>query len=220
MPDGRRSPVVSGTAVDGEKPRSRAGRWVRFGLGTPEFELEEVWQLSELIRGRLDGMDDDASERHRAWVSSRFRYPLRSVLIVANRDATSHVGLSLILVAGGFATSGIAVAAGAGKGTAGSWVVFGIGLLVALAAAISQLLRFGVRSNERRALAVALREQGWHFANRTRDYSGDDQPAFALFESRLDELHLRLAQVDVLEAASGHDGSDGSETKAAQRRAG
>jgi hypothetical protein len=175
------------------------------------FELTEVWQLSQLIRARLDKIDTDASERHKAWVASRIRYPLRDLLIVANRDATSHVLFSLVVVAGGFATSGIAVAAGAGKGSAGSWIVFGIGLVVALAGAMSQQIRFGVRSGERRTLAVALREQGWHFANGTGDYV-DDTTAFTAFEARVDDIHRRIAQVDVLEGSTAPtDGSENGE---------
>jgi Protein of unknown function (DUF4231) len=184
-----------------ETPRSRVGRWVRFGLGTPEYELQEVWQLSELIRTRLDEIEDGAAERHREWVASRFRYPLRALLIIANRDGTSYIGFTLVVVAGGFATSGIAVATGAGKGSTASWVVFAIGLLVALAAAISQQLRFGVRSNERRGLAVAMREDGWHFVNQTGDYAGlEPRVAFVRFESQLDDIHRRNSQVDLWDA--------------------
>jgi hypothetical protein len=183
------------------KPRSAVGRWLRLGLGTPEFELEEIAQLSELIQARLNTLEPGDDVRHHAWVASRFRYPLRSLLIVSNRDAASYVAITLLIVGGGFATSGIAVAAGAGKGSAGSWIVFAIGLLVALAGAISQQLRFGFRSSERRTLAVTLREEGWHFANLTGDYAPAGRVAFVLFESRLDELHRRIAQVDVLERA-------------------
>ena len=205
-------PVLSGV-IEPEKSRSTVGRWVRFGLGTPTFELVEVWQLSELIRARLDAIDAKAPERNKAWVESRIRYPLRALLIVANRDATNHVGFSLIVVAGGFATSGIAVAAGAGKGSAGSWVVFGIGLVVALAGALSQQLRFGVRSNERRTLAVALRQEGWHFANGTGEYANQTQASFDQFETRVDDIHRRIAQVDLLEATV-HDEADKPKGKA------
>jgi Protein of unknown function (DUF4231) len=193
------------TKTGSEKPRTRIGRLVRFGLGTPEFELQEVWQLSQLICARLDEMDSSASDRHREWVASRFRYPLRALLIVANRDATNHMAFTLVVVAGGFATSGIAVAAGAEKGSTGSWVVFGIGLVVALAAATSQQLRFGLRSNERRSLAVALREEGWHFVNHSGDYGIADLPAFLLFEARTDDIHRRIGKVDVLDPTASDD---------------
>jgi hypothetical protein len=193
---------------------------VRLGLGTPEFELQEVWQLSQLIRARLDKMDGSASDRHREWVASRFRYPLRALLIVANRDATNHMAFTLMVVAGGFATSGIAVAAGAGKGSAGSWVVFGIGLVVALAAATSQQLRFGLRSNERRSLAVALREEGWHFVNGSGDYGIADRPAFVLFEARVDEIHRSIGTVDVLDPTASHDQKEQPAEGPSQKAAG
>lgn len=177
-------------------------------MGTPEYELQEVWRLSELIRERLDEIEKGANARHKEWVASRFRYPLRAALILANRDGTSYIAFTLIVVAGGFATSGIAVATGAGKGSTASWVVFGIGLLVALAAAFSQQLRFGVRSNERRALAVAMREHGWHFVNQTGAYADlEPHAAFARFEAQLDDIHHRNSQVDVWGATSDADTS-------------
>ena len=132
------------------------------GVRVPQFELEEIIQLSSLLVARMEALEPDADQRHEAWVASRFRYPLRSLLIKANGSSVAYVVLTLVVVAGGFATSGIAAAAGAGKGTSTTtaWVVFGIRLLVALAGAISQQFRFGTRSSERRTLAVALREEG------------------------------------------------------------
>lgn len=54
------------------------------GLRVPEFELEEIRQLCGLIVARMDLIDASVTQKHEAWVASRFRYPLRSLLIKAN----------------------------------------------------------------------------------------------------------------------------------------
>jgi Protein of unknown function (DUF4231) len=136
---------------------------------------------------------------HQAWVASRFRYPLRSLLIKANGSSVLYVLLTAVVVAGGFATSGIDAAAGAGKGSGTAWLVFGIGLVVALAGAISQQFRFGYRSSERRSLAVTLREEGWHFVYRVAPYA-QDATAVQVFQFRVDELHRQVAQVSAVES--------------------
>jgi Protein of unknown function (DUF4231) len=191
-------------AIDAEPPAaqsrtSQRRRVLQALTRVPRFELEEIEQLSELIVRRLGEWQPKDAEKHQAWVASRFRYPLRSLLIKANGNAALYVATTLVVVAGGFATSGIAAAAGAAKGSSSAWVVFGIGLLVALAGAISQQFRFGFRSSQRLTLAVSLREEGWHFVYLTGDYSLPTQDAFPLFQTRVDDIHRRMAQVGELE---------------------
>ncbi len=175
-------------------------------MSVPQFELKEVFQLGGHIATRLDqlaGGTPGDQQRLRDWVASRFTFPLRSLLLQANRNASGFVVVNALIVGGGFATSGIAAAAGSGgRGSATGWVIFVIGLVVALAGAISQQLRFGFRSSERRTLAVALRQEGWAFANSLGDYAGDTVAAFALFDQRVAEIHRRAAQVGSLETDS------------------
>ena len=190
------------TEIAQRQPTSRF-RWWR-SVSVPQFELVEVLQLGGHIATRLDGIGNQAEqdrERLHDWVASQFTFPLRSLLIQANRNATRFVVLNGVIVGGGFITSAIAVAAGGGS--ASRWLIFGVGLVVAVAGALSQQLRLGFRSSERRTLAVALRQEGWAFANALGDYRGDSAAAFELFDQRVAEIHRRAAQVSALDAAPG-----------------
>jgi hypothetical protein len=96
--------------------------------------------------------------------------------------------------------AGIAAAAGSGhRGSATSWIVFGIGLLLALVGGANQLFRSAYRANERTAVAVELREQGWAFAMASGDYHGDDGTAFAVFRQRVSQLQREIAKIGALE---------------------
>ena len=123
-------------------------RWLtrlRSGFGVPRYELTEVFDLGEHVLDRLmqgppgSNFARMNSKQAHDWVAARFTYPLRTLLLQASRNTRGHVLLNLVVIGGGFATSGIAVAAGAGhKGTTTSWIVFSVGLVVALAGGISR----------------------------------------------------------------------------------
>jgi hypothetical protein len=171
-------------------------------VGVPDYQLREVFQIQTHMLERLARIDSkpQADKRMSDWLASRFTYPLRSLLIQASRGSRVYFGLNLLVVGGGFATSGIAVAAGGGqRGSAASWAVFTLGLLVAVAGGITQLFRPGHRSTERATLAAQLREEGWSFANATGDYASDDQAAFDLLDQRVSEIHRRAAKIAALE---------------------
>lgn len=163
-----------------------------------EFELVEISQLARLVLKRMNDEESADGEKNEAWVGSQFHYPLRSWLIKANWNSVTFVGLSMVVVGGGFATSGISVAA---KGSAASWVIFGIGLLVALVGGISQQFRFGVRANERRALAASLRGEGWRYVFKVGDYARQD--ASAVFRAKVEELQHHAAQLAVIDGDRG-----------------
>jgi hypothetical protein len=167
------------------------------------YELREVEQIARLILARLNGDDAPMSDAHKAWVASRVEYPLRSLLIKSGYSSLAYLAVSLIALGGGFATSGIAVAAGAAKGSSTAWVIFGIGLVVALAGGLSQRFRFGFRAGERLTLASALREESWHFVYSTGAYAGPVASAFQAFQSKVDEIHRRIDQVATLEPEAG-----------------
>jgi hypothetical protein len=173
------------------------------------FELVEIRHLSKLVVERMDELQPDAKERHGAWVAAEFRYPLRSLLIKAAANSALFTAVSLVVVAGGFATSGITAAVGSSKSSVATWVVFAIGLLVALAGALAQLFRFGVKANERRTLAVTLREEGWNFVYEVGDFA-DDASALGKFRTRVDEIQRRIADVASIEADSTRRGNSGA----------
>lgn len=205
-------------AMNGEEgtDREKRGRKRRplsayFGK-VQKFELIEVEQLSDEVLKRMNKTQPDADERHKAWVAAEFRYPLRSLLIKAGHNSTYFALLSIVVVAGGFATSGIAVAGGAGEGSSAAWVVFAIGLIVALAGGIAQIFRFGVRSNARRALALNLREEGWNFVYKEGDYT-NDADALRKFRARVNEIQRRIAEVASIDSEAQPAAPSGTDQK-------
>jgi hypothetical protein len=186
-----------------ENKRSRWRRWFRASrlAGVRTYELREVYQLEEHILQRLAALPPhvDQQQRLKDWVASRFTYPLRSLLIQAKGNGKYFFVLNTIVVAGGFATSGLAVAAGASKGSAVAWVIFGFGLFVAIAGGITQVYRPGHRASERLTLVMKLREEGWAFANATGVYAVDAEKAFRIFDARLTEFHRQATHISLID---------------------
>lgn len=201
-----------------KRPRREGRRWSALFGKVQEFELIEVRQLSAEVLKRMKALQPDAVDMHEGWVAAEFRFPLRSLLIKAGHNSTFFVLLSMVVVAGGFATSGIAVAAGADKGSLAAWIVFAVGLIVALAGGIAQTFRFGVRANARRTLALTLREEGWSFVYKEGDYAKDKE-ALQKFRTRVTEIQRRVAEVASIDseaqagAASGTNQEPGNGSK-------
>ncbi len=184
------------------------GRWRRVwhrivgGWGVPTYELQGVEQLGGHVLERLSGLESHAGrDVYHDWVASEFTYPLRALLWGSARNRRAHMLLNLLVVAGGFATSGIAVAAGSGhRGSTTSWIVFGIGLTLAVLGGANQLFRPGYRATERTSVAVELREEGWAFAMALGVYAGELTVAFDTFQERVSVLQRRIAKFGELES--------------------
>lgn len=185
----------------------------RLAFGVPQYELVEVRQLGELVLDRILSDGTMARDVYAPWVASRFTYPLRALLFQANRSSRAAVALNLAVVAGGFATSGIAVAAGGGQRLGSSWIVFSLGLVVAAAGGLAQLFRPAYRSTERTTLAVELREEAWAFATQTGSYALPAREAFERLETRVSAIHRRAAKISALERIP-----DGSEPQGSRSR--
>jgi hypothetical protein len=177
-----------------------------------KFELIEVRQLSAEVLKRMKALRPDDADMHKGWVAAEFHYPLRSLLIKAGHNSTFFVWVSMIVIAGGFATSGIAVAGGAEKGSSTAWIIFAIGLIVALAGGIAQIFRFGVRANARRTLALSLREEGWNFVYKEGDYAKDKE-ALQKFRARVTEIQRRIAEVASIDSETPPGPSSGTGQK-------
>jgi hypothetical protein len=183
------------------------GRWGQltsrvFGWwGVPRYELRGVAQLGQWVSVRAASLaKPDQREATQEWIRADFTFPVRSLLWATARSRRSYVAITLGTVAGGFATSGIAVAAGSGtRGSAVSWIVFGIGLIVALAGGLSQIFRPSQRAFDRQAVLVKMREEGWSFAMATGDYAASDQQVLFVFQARVFALQRRIAQIGQLE---------------------
>ena len=186
--------------IDDEKRKWYSPRrWLARFAQVQEFELIEVRQLGANVLGRMIELQEGADKRHEAWVAAEFQYPLRSLLIKAALNSSLFLAISMVVVAGGFATSGITVAANASQGSLAAWIVFSLGLLVALAGGLAQIFRFGVRSNARRSLAVLLKEEGWNFVYAEGEYA-DSSDALQKFRARVHELQRRVAEVALIDA--------------------
>lgn len=186
-------------------PRLRTAIYrLRAGYGVPKYELVEVEQLGELVLSRILAENQQSAEVYRPWVASRFTYPLRSLLWQASRNTRGAVILNVLVVAGGFATSGIAVASRSGGKSSSFtlWTVFALGLIVAVAGGMAQLFRPAYRATERTRLSVSLREEGWAFATASGAYAGSVEEALDIFRSKVSEIHQRAAQITALEAAT------------------
>jgi Protein of unknown function (DUF4231) len=171
------------------------------GFGVPRYVLDGVSQLERHVLRRIEGLTgaQSGAALYKDWLASEFTYPLRALLWGSARDRRAHMLLNLVVVGGGFATSGIAVAAGSGhRDSTASWIVFGIGLLLAVVGGANQLFRPGYRATERTTIAVELREEGWAFAMATGDYS-DDATALGVFQQRVTALQRRIAKIAPLE---------------------
>lgn len=194
-----------------------------FATRVLRFELIGAAQMGEHALARLEEATPDPIDRARFhdWVASCLTYPLRSLLIDANRSARGFLLVNLVVVGGGFAASGVAVAAEPSRDSAASWAIFAVGLAVALAGGIAHMFRFGFRSSERKALAVALRQEGWHFANAFGEYAGDTMQAFQLLQERVAAIEVKIAQVASVEAeAQATQGPSSASTSAASASAG
>jgi hypothetical protein len=190
-------PVTQATGVKlGNDFTQKRGLLARLGR-VQKYELIGISQLSDLVLAQMDEEEPDGGAKNEAWVASQFHYPLRSWLIKAKWNSVTFVGLSLVIVGGGFATSGITAAAGASKGSAAAWIIFAIGLLVALVGGVSQQFRFGVRADERRALANSLRAEGWSYVYKIGEYANSG--ASAAFRAKVEELQTHAAQVAIIE---------------------
>lgn len=139
------------------------------------------------------------TDTQRDWLAHNFRRQAHDLVDKAHGNSRAYVVVNLVVIGGGFATSGIALAA---RGTSfnTSWIVFGVGLLVALAGGLSQQFRFGFRSSERRTLVLAFLHEGWHFAMATGAYAGQHEKAWHLFVERIDALNNRAAAVASIES--------------------
>lgn len=169
------------------------------GYGVPRYQLIEVSQLERHILTRIYGIEGAtmANESLRKdWIASRFTYPLRELMLKAARNGRSNVALNLVVVGGGFATSGVAVAKqGSATSDGLGWAVFAIGLLVALAGGLNQLYRPGYRASERSSLVLQLEEEGWAFANASKPYDKSELESIELFDKNISAVLRRAAGI-------------------------
>ena len=176
----------------------------------PRYQLTEVFQLESHMRARIASiaqpLTDEDRDRRRDWIASRFTYPLRELMIKASRNGRGNLIVTILVVGGGFAVSGVAIAQGKTSSTSTSWWIFSIGLVVALAGGVNQLYRPGYRAKERLSLITQFEEEGWAFANASKPYEAGTRESLALFEDNLSSLLRRATEISAISepTVSGH----------------
>ena len=170
------------------------------GYGVPKYQLIEISQLEQHILARISAIEGATAtamgSRRKDWISSRFTYPLRELMLKASRNGRSNVVLNLLVIGGGFATSGVAIAKqGNATNHGAGWAVFAIGLLVALAGGLNQLYRPGYRATERSSLVLQLEEEGWAFANASKPYDKAEPDSIELFDKNISVVLRRAAGI-------------------------
>jgi hypothetical protein len=121
------------------------GRRFRVQLPGRKARLEAGQAVVDCIKKRLAATSTsgaDGEDCRGNWLLYSFQIPLEDLIAKASQNAFAY----LVVIGGGFATSGVSLAAQGGEGCDPSWLVFGIGLFVALAGGLSQQFRFGFRS--------------------------------------------------------------------------
>lgn len=177
--------------------------------------LEAAQAVVDCIKKRLAATNTSSAEGEDCrgnWLLYSFQRPLEDLIAKASQNALAYLVVNLVVIGGGFATSGVSLAAQGGEGFDPSWLVFGIGLFVALAGGLSQQFRFGFRSSERRTLVLAFFNEGWHFALSTGAYAVDKDSAWKLFGERIDKLNERAAAVESIESELPKKPSSGKAT--------
>jgi hypothetical protein len=187
----------------------------RFANRQLKPELDEAGVVATQVSAALQPPGSQPLEATKVgqWVTYQFRKPLERLLKQARTDTVSHRATNLVIIAGGFATSGLAVAAGENPGTAVRWVVFSVGLIVALAGGVAQTFRLGPRAGGRQALAAELRGEGWalvHKHGRYRETAPPDPAretpapntgaakaptAFERFDAQVSDIHRRAREI-------------------------
>jgi hypothetical protein len=177
----------------------------RFKRAVPALELAEARHLAKEARRVLKDTSATRIEADgRDWVTYRFEGLLLRLLFQSYKNARDHLVINATVIAGGFATSGLAVTATksgshGGSSTTVAWVVFAIGLAVALAGGISQLYRPGHRATGYSALVARLRDEAWALGDGHGDYTKDDpKELFAVFDARLNEIRADAAELAML----------------------
>jgi hypothetical protein len=111
-----------------------------------------------------------------AWATHNYERSLKDLVEKAEHNAAAYLVVNILVIGGGFAISGLAVASKGSNGSGASWFVFGIGLVVAVAGGLSQQFRFGFRSSERRTLVLAFPPLGRPSLIRPRSGAASHRP--------------------------------------------
>jgi Protein of unknown function (DUF4231) len=148
---------------------------------------QEVQQLFVHLGQQLNS----ASSADKDFLEFRFRRRAANYLRLGRYNSVSNTFITLLIVAGGFATSGIAVAAGGGRGSKTGWIVFAIGIVVAVAGAIARLFNPETRALELKSIVAKMIAEAWDFIENAGVYASatSQTDSFPLFRETIESLN-------------------------------
>jgi hypothetical protein len=157
------------------------------GLVKLSSRLErEGWQ--KLVK------DCDVTEWQRRFLRDRWLQALVDISSRERKDGNFYILYRSIAILGGLAVSALAGVQASVHLSAFRWIVFGLGFVVAAAAAIEQLAHYGPHRLLRRRAREALKSEGSKFFFQLRDYQGDHQQAFSRFATRVESIIAQFNQ--------------------------
>ena len=162
--------------------------------GTAKRKLrsrDEPHRLAERIVAKARASADD-QEALQDFVALRYERPLAISGRYGNIYNWLFTGLSVVGIAGGLAASALAA-----DGGDTDWIVVIIGIVVAVATTINQIVRPGQRSVARYQGANALRREGWDFVwDRGRYAEGDARARLSAFIDEVQRVNRAVESVD------------------------
>lgn len=134
------------------------------------------------------------------FLTYRFEIPLRRHGWRGPWYGRAFTYLSVAAIAAGVASSAIS-----SQGSDGSlrWVVFSLGLVVAIATAMNQLWKPAQRSVGAYRAGNALRREGWDYVNdrgRYRKVQGDRKSAFDTLIDQIRDIQAQVDSIDEVQA--------------------
>jgi hypothetical protein len=165
-------PVAVADRVAGETGKPIADDWVeaQFAPIIDRLALEPIQQ--DFLRSRW--LDQVKWIEGRAGSCQRWYYWLRLVTIAGGVVIPALVGLDIA----GTVVVGV------------KWLVFGLGLLVALATSVEGFFRFGDRWRHYRLTVELLKSEGWQFFQRAGPYAeaASHAEAYPTFAARVEAV--------------------------------
>ena len=167
--------------------------WGNRSKERPSFKKEPE-ELAKLILGRFS--DDDP---RRKFVKHRFWRPFEHSIDSAITYSVSFTLLTLVVIAGGIASS---IISQTGWGHAETLIAI-TGLVVAVAAAVNRLWRPGLRAALRNKVANDLRREGWSFICEEGPYKDPGGDRIGTFFKEVERIN---AQAEEFDETPGDDG--------------
>jgi hypothetical protein len=130
------------------------------------------------------------------FIELRFRRPLAVYAQRAPRYRFGFTALTVVAIGAGFATSGVAVASG--NTSSAKWIVFTLGLLVAIVNSVQQNWKPSQRSASEYQAAAALKTEGWNFVYKRGAYAAlsDDSSTWGVFVDAVNGILRAAATLD------------------------